>query len=67
MNKKIAIIKTHIEYDVVNSSPVIVFTDINGIEWVHEEQTSNFGGYITALIEKSKSWYFKSNSKEVGE
>lgn len=59
----ISIVKTHIENDVVNSSPTIVFTDENGIEWVHEEQTSQYAGYMTMLVEKSKSWFFKKENQ----
>lgn len=61
MNKKI--ISTHIENDVVNGSPTLVFTDEDGEEWVHEEQTSNYGGYITKLVKKQDSWFFKDNDR----
>lgn len=54
------IVKTHIELDVVNKSPTLVFTDAAGREWVHEEQTSNHGGYITVLVKKENSWFFKA-------
>lgn len=62
---KIKITEIHIDNDLVNKSPTIVYTDETGTEWVHEEQSSNFGGYITALVPKSKSWYFKSENNEV--
>lgn len=54
---KIKIVSTHIEND-LNKQPTLVFTDEQGIEWVHAEQSSNFGGYITQLVKKSESWYF---------
>jgi hypothetical protein len=58
--KKTTIISTHIENDVRNGSPTIVYTDVDGIEWVYEEQTSSHG-YITALVQKDKSWYWKKD------
>lgn len=62
-DKKIKIVATHIENDVVNNYPTLVFTDENGKEWVNEEQSSQHGGYLTVLVEKSKSWYFKSTKE----
>jgi hypothetical protein len=59
MKEKIMIISTHIENDLRNKKPTLVFTDQNNDEWVHEEQSSNHGGYITALVKKTDSWYFK--------
>lgn len=64
MNEKIAIIRTHIENDVVNNTPTIVFTDVTGQEWVHEEQTSQHSGYITALVKKETSWFFDIKNKK---
>lgn len=55
--RKLKIVRTHIEND-LNNQPTLVFTDEQGIEWVHSEQSSNFGGYITQLVKKSESWYF---------
>lgn len=57
--EKIKVISIHIENDVRNSSPTLVFTDEAGQEWVNEEQTSQHSGYITALVKKENSWYFK--------
>jgi hypothetical protein len=61
--EKRKITSVHIENDIVNDRPTPVFTDEHGIEWVFEEQTSQYSGYITAFVEKSKSWYFKSENK----
>lgn len=61
----IKIIKTHIENDLVNNSPTIVFTDEDGIEWVHEEQTSDYAGYITRLVKKKDSWFFNFKIKKL--
>jgi len=52
--------KMHIENDVVNNEPKIVFTDENGVEWVNSHQTlNNDGSGYSRLTEKSKCWYFK--------
>lgn len=63
---KIIIVQTHIENDLVNNTPTIVFTDESGQEWVHEEQTSQHAGYITRLVKKEDSWFFKDHSPLVG-
>lgn len=55
---KIKIVSTHIEGDKKNNSPTLVFTDEHGTEWVYEEQNSQ-AGFITKLVKKSESWYFK--------
>ena len=53
------ILNIHIENDTRNQSPTLVYTDANGVEWVHEEQSSDHGGYIAVLVKKQESWYFK--------
>ena len=57
------IMDIHIENDKRNGNPTLVFTDLHGIEWVHEEQTvsDQQGGFITALVRKSDSYYFKED------
>lgn len=55
---KIKIVSIHIENDLVNEIPTIVYTDENGIEWVHEEQSSHHG-FITMLVKKEDSYYWK--------
>jgi hypothetical protein len=57
------IVSTHIENDLVNNTPTLVFTDTAGQEWVYEEQTSDHAGYITRLVHKEKSWFFNTNNK----
>lgn len=59
----IEIIKTHIENDIANNSPTLVFTDANGVEWVNEQQASCHGGFITNFVQKEKSWYFNLENK----
>jgi hypothetical protein len=56
---KTKIVTTHIENDLRNGQPTVVITDENGIEWVHEEQTTGHG-FLTALVKKSDSWYFRT-------
>lgn len=58
-NRKVKIESIHIERDKKNNEPTLVFTDVNGVEWVHEEIPSNFGGYLTQLVHKKKSWYWQ--------
>lgn len=60
---KIRIVSTHIENDVVNDKPTLVFTDETRTEWVQEQVPSNHGGYITELVFKNKSWYFNPKNK----
>lgn len=55
---KAEIVRTHIENDVRNNAPTIVFTDSSGQEWVHDELTAEHG-FITKLVKKEDSWYFK--------
>lgn len=59
--KKIKIVSTHIENDLRNGTPSLVHTDEDGIDWVHEEQTSAIAGYITALVKKDDSWYWRED------
>ena len=54
---KIQIKSMHIENDVKNDTPTLVYTDENGEEWVHEEQTATYG-YITSLVKKKGSFYW---------
>lgn len=54
MNKT-EIVKIHIESDLVNKLPTLVYTDANGIEWVLKSDS-------IYLEEKSKSWYFNPHS-----
>lgn len=58
--QKTKIVETHIENDLRNGTPTLVYTDEHGTEWVHEEQSS-YGGYITALVKKRDSWYWKKD------
>lgn len=58
---KIKIVETHIENDTRDQIPTLVFTDENGIEWVHEEQACRHGGFITSLVKKSESWYWATD------
>lgn len=58
---KIKITSIEIENDVRNGTPTIVYNDEHGQEWVHEEQSSNHGGYITALVKKESSWYWRKD------
>jgi hypothetical protein len=54
---KIEIIKTHIENDLVNDFPTLVFTDKLGKEWVLEIEGR--------LVLKENSWYFNpANAKK---
>lgn len=64
---KIKIVSTHIENDIRNDNPTLVFTDENGVEWVNEEQTASnmFGGFITAFVKKSDSWYWRKDDDGV--
>lgn len=49
------VVKIHIENDVVNNAPTVVFTDVDGVEWVqHTDSVGNM-----TLQKKSKSWYWK--------
>lgn len=57
----IKIISVHIEGDKRNGTPTLVYTDADNIEWVHEEQSSSFGGYITMLVMKDHSWYWRND------
>lgn len=59
--QKTKIVETNIENDLRNGQPTLVYTDEHGTEWVHEEQSSNHGGYITALVKKRDSWYWKKD------
>lgn len=59
--QKTKIIETHIENDLRNGTPTLVYTDEHGVEWVHEEQSSNHGGYITVLVRKRDSWYWRKD------
>ena len=52
MSKKIQVVSMHIENDPANKLPTIVFTDINGVEWVSKMD-------MIHLEEKADSWYFK--------
>lgn len=54
---KLKIVSTHIENDIRNNAPTLVFTDENGTEWVNEETNSQHG-FITTLVKKENSWYF---------
>jgi len=58
------IVSTHIENDIVNNAPTLVFTDATGQEWVHEEQTTGNSAFITKLVKKQDSWYFKPENKK---
>jgi hypothetical protein len=61
MKKKI--VSTHIENDVVNGQPTLVFIDEDGQEWVHEDQPMYNGAYVTVLKKKTDSWFFKPENK----
>lgn len=62
MKKKI--VSTHIENDVVNDQPTLVFTDESGEEWVHEDQPTNNGAYVTILKKKTDSWFFNLKNSQ---
>ncbi len=57
------IVSTHIENNVVNETPTLVFTDQSGAEWVQSLIPSDHGGYLPQLTEKSKCWYFDPKNK----
>lgn len=63
MEKK-KIVSTHIENDVRNNQPTLVFTDESGQEWVHEDQPVNNGQYVSVLVHKEKSWFFKVDATQ---
>lgn len=54
--EKIKIVSIHMERDVSNNTPTIVFTDEFECEWVHP---ASFCGYITELVKKEDSFSFK--------
>lgn len=63
--KKIDIIKTHIEYDIVNNNPTLVYTDESDQEWVIDQlPASPHDGFISKLVTKEESWYFKPENKK---
>lgn len=49
------IVSIHIENDVVNKSPTLVYTDETGEEWVMMGK-----GLINYLEKKKDCWYFKT-------
>ena len=59
--KRLQIIGTCVENNTRNNRPELVHTDIEGTEWVYEEQTSNQGGHMTALVKKKDSWYWRKD------
>jgi hypothetical protein len=62
---KIEIIKTHIENDIVNNVPKLIYTDANGIEWVNSHVSlNNDGAGISILKKKSDCWYFDLKNKK---
>jgi|GEM_PF-4473155 len=48
------IVKIHIEHDLVNKLPTVVYTDSDGVEWVQKTDSIFFE-------EKSRSWYFQKH------
>jgi len=54
----------HIENDIVNSQPTLVYVDMQGEEWVHEEQPVNNGSYVSVLKKKKDSWFFDPKNKK---
>ena len=64
-NNKIKIIGMHIENDIVNGQPTIVYTDENNEEWVWSHKSlSRDGGGTMEFKRKPESWYFKSENKQ---
>ncbi len=62
---KMQIVKTHIENDLVNNEPKLVFTDENNDEWVLSHQSMSYDGAgTTVLKKKSDCWYFDAKNKK---
>lgn len=57
---KTEIKKMHIENDVVNNQPKIIYTDADGVEWVYGHDSICYeGGGTMTLRKKSDCYYFK--------
>lgn len=66
MEIKTIIIKTHIEKNLVNNEPTLVFTDENNTEWVMSHNTTdNSGAGFSKLTKKSECWYFQIRNNTV--
>lgn len=62
---KIKILHTHIENNLVNNAPTLVYTDQGGEEWVMSHQSlSNDGGGMSTLVKKKDCWYFDPKNKQ---
>ena len=56
--------KIHIENDIVNNKPTLVFTDETGKEWALTHRSICYEGGGTAEISpKESNWYFQKKNK----
>lgn len=62
---KLKIVSQHIENNLVNNQPTLVYIDETGKEWVMSHKSlCNEGGGISELIKKKDCWYFNDKNKK---